>query len=146
MNFIQSGDIEKTKFVIVSWYKTCKPLFEGGLSIRSLSSLNEASKIKDFRNSTQVGDLLLQIRVLIKQKEKKIVPKKNKNISPYSLINMEQYRAGHRPVIGAKIENRHNRRLDYLNPFPPIFVVQFRRFRFNGYHEQTVRHYRFGMK
>jgi len=41
--------------VIVSWYKTCKPLSQGGLSIRSLSSLNETSNLKNFRNSTQAG-------------------------------------------------------------------------------------------
>lgn len=45
-NFIWSGDISKRKLVTVSWKKVCKPYEEGGLGIRSLIRLNEASNLK----------------------------------------------------------------------------------------------------
>ncbi|PNX56603.1 ribonuclease H, partial [Trifolium pratense] len=45
-NFIWSGDISKKKLVIVSWKKCCSPYAEGGLGLRSLISLNEASNLR----------------------------------------------------------------------------------------------------
>ncbi|KAK2424264.1 hypothetical protein QL285_034644 [Trifolium repens] len=45
-NFIWSGDIEKRKLVTVSWKKICRPLSQGGLNLRSLISLNNASNLK----------------------------------------------------------------------------------------------------
>jgi ribonuclease HI len=45
-NFIWSGDPEKRKLVTVSWKKICRPLEQGGLNIRSISSLNKASNLK----------------------------------------------------------------------------------------------------
>lgn len=55
-NFIWSGDITKRKLVTVSWKKTCKPLTEGGLGIRSLTLLNESTNLKlcwDMLNSQE---------------------------------------------------------------------------------------------
>ncbi|XP_024636247.1 uncharacterized protein [Medicago truncatula] len=45
-NFIWSGDTSKRKLVTVSWKNICKPYDEGGLGIRSLIKLNEASNLK----------------------------------------------------------------------------------------------------
>jgi hypothetical protein len=45
-NFIWSGDIEKRKLVTISWQKLCRPLDQGGLNLRSLTSLNSASNLK----------------------------------------------------------------------------------------------------
>ncbi|KAK2388551.1 hypothetical protein QL285_062226 [Trifolium repens] len=45
-NFIWSGDSDKRKLVTVSWKKTCRPYSQGGLNIRSLIQLNEASNLK----------------------------------------------------------------------------------------------------
>jgi len=45
-NFIWSGNIDTRNLVIVSWHKICKPFDEGGLGIRSLVKLNEATDIK----------------------------------------------------------------------------------------------------
>jgi hypothetical protein len=65
-NFIWSGDITKRKLVTVSWAKVCKPVAEGGLGIRSLVKLNEASNLKlcwDFLHSTDHWAVLLRSRV-----------------------------------------------------------------------------------
>jgi hypothetical protein len=45
-NFIWSGDIDQRKLVTVSWKKVCRPFSQGGLNIRSLTSLNAASNLK----------------------------------------------------------------------------------------------------
>jgi hypothetical protein len=45
-NFIWSGDIEKRKLVTTSCKKICRPLSQGGLNLRSLTSLNKASNLK----------------------------------------------------------------------------------------------------
>jgi hypothetical protein len=45
-NFIWSGDPDKRKLVTVAWKKICRPIAQGGLNIRSLSSLNKASNLK----------------------------------------------------------------------------------------------------
>lgn len=45
-NFIWSGSQDKRKLVTVSWFNVCKPYNEGGLGLRSLPILNEASKLK----------------------------------------------------------------------------------------------------
>jgi hypothetical protein len=45
-NFIWSGDVNKRKLVTVSWKKVCTPYAEGGLGLRSLIKLNEASNLK----------------------------------------------------------------------------------------------------
>jgi len=66
-NFIWSGDIERRKMVTVSWYKVCKPLNEGGLGMRSLTTLNEASNLKlgwDLINSTEPWAVSLKSRAL----------------------------------------------------------------------------------
>ena len=42
-NFLWSGD---RKLVIVSWNTVCTPIDEGGLGLRSLSKINEASNLK----------------------------------------------------------------------------------------------------
>jgi hypothetical protein len=44
-NFLWSGDINQKKLVIAACHKTCKPLKEGGLGIRSLSNINEAGNL-----------------------------------------------------------------------------------------------------
>jgi hypothetical protein len=66
-NFIWSGDVSKRKLVTVSWKKSCKPLSEGGLGIRSLSILNESTNIKlcwDLLNSKEDWALLLRSKVI----------------------------------------------------------------------------------
>ena len=45
-NFIWSGDVNQRKLVTVPWKKVCSPLNEGGLGIRSLSSINEGANLK----------------------------------------------------------------------------------------------------
>jgi hypothetical protein len=45
-NFIWSGDVDKRKLVTVAWKKLCRPLSQGGLNLRSLSSLNKAANLK----------------------------------------------------------------------------------------------------
>jgi len=45
-NFICSGDLDTRKLVIVSWKTICTPILEGGLGIRLLKNLNEASNLK----------------------------------------------------------------------------------------------------
>jgi hypothetical protein len=45
-NFIWSGDPDKRKLVTDSWKKLCRPLVQGGLGLRSLSSLNSASNLR----------------------------------------------------------------------------------------------------
>lgn len=73
-NFIWSGDVDKRKLVTVSWYKSCKPLSQGGLGIRSLTSLNEATNLKlcwDLRNSSEPWALLLKSRCI---KNRKPIP------------------------------------------------------------------------
>jgi len=45
-NFIWSGDLHNKKLVTAAWKTICTPLEEGGLGIRSLSKLNEASNLK----------------------------------------------------------------------------------------------------
>jgi len=44
-NFIWSGDIDRRKLVTVSWKNLCKPIEEGGLGLRSLTLLNEATNL-----------------------------------------------------------------------------------------------------
>jgi hypothetical protein len=44
-NFIWSRDREKRKLVSVSWKKVCKPYAQGGLNLRSLISLNQATNL-----------------------------------------------------------------------------------------------------
>jgi len=45
-NFIWSGDINKRKMVTFAWKKVCVDYDEGGLGIRSLIKLNEATNLK----------------------------------------------------------------------------------------------------
>lgn len=44
--FIWSGEVSKSKVIIVAWNNMCLPLEEGGLGIRSIIKLNEAFKLK----------------------------------------------------------------------------------------------------
>jgi ribonuclease HI len=70
-NFIWSGDISKRKLVTVSWANVCQPISEGGLGIRSLFKLNEASNLKlcwDLFHSNEHWSNLLRSRVLRNQK------------------------------------------------------------------------------
>lgn len=66
-NFIWSGDINKRKLVTVAWKKMCADLDEGGLGIRSLIKLNEATNLKmcwDLLRSKEQWAHLLRSRVL----------------------------------------------------------------------------------
>lgn len=45
-NFLWSGDLNSRKLVIVAWKKVCTPIEEGGLGIRSISMLNDATNLK----------------------------------------------------------------------------------------------------
>jgi len=70
-NFIWSGDVNKRKLVTVAWHKVCKPLDEGGLGIRSLTTLNEASNLKlcwELLSSNQPWATLLRNRAIPKGK------------------------------------------------------------------------------
>lgn len=65
-NFIWSGEINKRKLITVAWKKVCKPLNEGGLGIRSLITLNEATNLKlcwDLLHSNEAWAQLLRKRV-----------------------------------------------------------------------------------
>jgi len=44
--FFWSGDINNRKLVTVAWKKMCKPTDQGGLGIRSLKKLNQATNLK----------------------------------------------------------------------------------------------------
>jgi len=71
INFIWSGDVDKRKLVIVPWNKSCRPVIQGGLGIRSLKSLNEAVNLKlcwDLRNSSQPWAKLLKCRCIRNRK------------------------------------------------------------------------------
>jgi hypothetical protein len=66
-NFIWSGDVDKRKLVTTSWKKVCRPLAQGGLNIRSISTLNKASNLKlcwSLLNSQTSWAMLLKDRVL----------------------------------------------------------------------------------
>jgi mannosylglycoprotein endo-beta-mannosidase len=65
-NFIWSGDLERRKLVTISWKKICRPMAQGGLNIRSLTSLNKASNLKlcwSMINSKASWAMLLKDRV-----------------------------------------------------------------------------------
>jgi exonuclease III len=66
-NFIWSGDLHQKKLVTVAWKKVCKPTSEGGLGIRSIITLNEASNLKlcwDLLTSQDQWAVLLKSRVI----------------------------------------------------------------------------------
>ncbi|CAJ2659028.1 unnamed protein product [Trifolium pratense] len=66
-NFIWSGDVDKKKLVTFAWKKICRPLSQGVLNLRSLTSLNKAANLKlcwSFINSQCSWAKLLQARVL----------------------------------------------------------------------------------
>jgi ribonuclease HI len=68
-NFIWSGDLEKRKLITISWKKICRPMAQGGLNIRSLTSLNKASNLKlcwSLLNSKASWAMLLKDRVFKK--------------------------------------------------------------------------------
>ncbi|CAJ2640752.1 unnamed protein product [Trifolium pratense] len=62
-NFIWSGDINKRKLVTVAWKNVYVPYSEGGLGLRSLISLNEATNLKlcwDFLHSEECWAQILR--------------------------------------------------------------------------------------
>ncbi|MCH82427.1 ribonuclease H protein, partial [Trifolium medium] len=64
--FIWPGDINQRNIVTVAWKKVCKPYSQGGLGIRSLITLNEASNLKlcwDLFQSQEQWVILLRSRV-----------------------------------------------------------------------------------
>ncbi|XP_019450653.1 PREDICTED: uncharacterized protein LOC109352923 [Lupinus angustifolius] len=64
-NFIWSGDISTRKLVTVAWHKICTPTIEGGLGLRSISDLNQASLLKlawGMRSSSQDWALFYRSR------------------------------------------------------------------------------------
>ena len=66
-NFIWSGDLYSKKQVIVAWKTVCTPIEEGGLGIRSLSKLNEATNLKlcwEMLDSDRQWATFLRSRVL----------------------------------------------------------------------------------
>lgn len=66
-NFIWSGDVNKRKMVIVAWKKVCASFDEGGLNIRSLICLNEATNMKlcwELLNSKEQWARILRSRVI----------------------------------------------------------------------------------
>jgi len=56
-NFIWSGDITKNKIITMAWKKICASYEEGGLNIRSLVCLNEATNLKLLGSLTFRGTL-----------------------------------------------------------------------------------------
>lgn len=65
-NFIWSGDIHKRKYVTVAW-KVCFPISDGGLDLRRIRSINEASMLKmcwDLISSSEQWAQLLKARFL----------------------------------------------------------------------------------
>jgi hypothetical protein len=65
--FIWSGDINKRKLVTVAWKKVCATFEEGGLNVRSLNALNEATNIKlcwDLLQSQEQWAQIIRSRVL----------------------------------------------------------------------------------
>lgn len=65
-NFIWSGDSSKRKMVTVAWKKVCLDYEEGGLGVKSLISLNEATNLKccwSLFNSSEEWASLLRSRV-----------------------------------------------------------------------------------
>jgi hypothetical protein len=67
INFIWSGDVCQRKVVTVAWKKVCKPYSEGGLGIKSLQSLNEASNLEvcwEFFHSQDKWAQVLRSRVM----------------------------------------------------------------------------------
>ncbi|XP_058776768.1 uncharacterized protein LOC131651114 [Vicia villosa] len=66
-----SGDSNKTKVVTVAWSDMCLPTDEGGLGLRSLVKLNEASNLKlawDLLSSSDSWAILMRQRVMRKHK------------------------------------------------------------------------------
>ncbi|XP_058782945.1 uncharacterized protein LOC131657578 [Vicia villosa] len=66
-NFIWSGSTTSKKLVTVAWNKVCQPKSHGGLGLRSLITLNNASNLKlgwDLINSEENWACLLRARVL----------------------------------------------------------------------------------
>ncbi|KAK2445365.1 hypothetical protein QL285_016305 [Trifolium repens] len=66
-NFIWSGEVDKRKLVTTSWKKVCRPFSQGGLNLRSLTTLNKASNLKlcwTFLNSQSSWAKLLRDRVI----------------------------------------------------------------------------------
>jgi hypothetical protein len=66
-NFIWSGNIYQKKLVTVTWKKVCSPQDEGGLGLRSLSTLNDAANLKlcwDLLNSGEDWAMILKSRAL----------------------------------------------------------------------------------
>lgn len=45
-NLVWSGQIDCRKIGTVSWFKTCSAYVDGGLDLRSVKALNEASMLK----------------------------------------------------------------------------------------------------
>ncbi|KEH26952.1 hypothetical protein MTR_6g080340 [Medicago truncatula] len=48
INFILSGDKDKRNMVTMAWKKLCRPLAQGGLNLRSLQILNNATNLHLF--------------------------------------------------------------------------------------------------
>ncbi|MCH80548.1 ribonuclease H protein [Trifolium medium] len=66
-NFIWSGDIVKRKLVTISWKKICRPYSQGGLNLRSLTTLNSSTNLSlcwSLLHSQASWALLLKDRVL----------------------------------------------------------------------------------
>lgn len=70
-NFIWSGDVIKTKIVIMAWKSICKAIYQGGLGIRSLLALNVATNLKptwDFLNLEEHWTILVRSWIMRKNK------------------------------------------------------------------------------
>lgn len=66
-NFIWSGDIHKRNYVTVAWKLVCSPIVDGGLGIRSIRDINEASMLKlcwDMLSSSEQRTRFLKARFL----------------------------------------------------------------------------------
>jgi len=70
-NFIWSSYTSKRKLVTVSWKKVCRLVSEGGLGIRSISCINQASNLKlcwEMLTSDNSWAKVLHSRVIKKDK------------------------------------------------------------------------------
>lgn len=66
-NFSWSGDLKSRKLVTVSWKTICTPTDYGGLGLRSISKINEASMVKlchDMFNGENQWVIFLRSRVI----------------------------------------------------------------------------------
>ncbi|CAJ2663194.1 unnamed protein product [Trifolium pratense] len=108
-NFLWSGDMNARKLVTVPWHIVCSTLDEGGLGVRSLSSLNQASNLKliwDLMNSNILWASFLRSRVV-----------RNKNFISQLNYPVSDFIFDHQWHIPMDIQTAFPQLLSYLQQF-----------------------------